>query len=99
GTENFLECDALISEMFQHFLKAIREHHPDNGTENFLAVTFLMLSRSGESKSKDTSSLSSITSVIMVSLDEKHYPDDAPLWPSKNAGTSPKSEHHIQGSS
>ncbi|XP_027902902.1 nucleolar protein dao-5-like [Vigna unguiculata] len=25
-----LECDALISDMFQHFLKGVREHHPEN---------------------------------------------------------------------
>ncbi|XP_061365246.1 sister chromatid cohesion protein PDS5 homolog C-like [Gastrolobium bilobum] len=41
-----LECDALILEMFQHFLKAIREHHPENVFSSMETIMTLVLEES-----------------------------------------------------
>ncbi|GAU17711.1 hypothetical protein TSUD_07730 [Trifolium subterraneum] len=41
-----LECDALILEMFQHFLKTIREHHPDNVFSSMETIMILCLEES-----------------------------------------------------
>ncbi|CAJ2675066.1 unnamed protein product [Trifolium pratense] len=41
-----LECDALILEMFQHFLKTIREHHPDNVFSSMETIMTLCLEES-----------------------------------------------------
>ncbi|CAI8605959.1 unnamed protein product [Vicia faba] len=41
-----LECDALILEMFQHFLKTIREHHPDNVFSSMETIMVLCLEES-----------------------------------------------------
>lgn len=41
-----LECDGLISDMFQHFLKAIREYHPDNIYSSMEAIMILVLEES-----------------------------------------------------
>ncbi|XP_061346896.1 sister chromatid cohesion protein PDS5 homolog C-like isoform X2 [Gastrolobium bilobum] len=41
-----LECDALILEMFQHFLKTIREHHPENVFSSMETVMTLVLEES-----------------------------------------------------
>ncbi|KAG2700296.1 hypothetical protein I3760_07G224800 [Carya illinoinensis] len=41
-----LECDALILEMFQNFLKAIREHHPDNVFSSMETIMTLVLEES-----------------------------------------------------
>lgn len=43
-----LECDALILEMFQHFLKTIREHHPDNVFSSMETIMILCLEESEE---------------------------------------------------
>ncbi|XP_010265626.1 PREDICTED: micronuclear linker histone polyprotein-like [Nelumbo nucifera] len=41
-----LECDALIIEMFQHFLKAIREDHPENVVSSMETIMTLVLEES-----------------------------------------------------
>jgi hypothetical protein len=41
-----LECDALILEMFQHFLKAIREHHPENVFSSMETIMTLVIEES-----------------------------------------------------
>ncbi|RDX80536.1 Sister chromatid cohesion protein PDS5-like B-B, partial [Mucuna pruriens] len=41
-----LECDALILKMFQHFLKAIREHHPENVFSSMETIMTLVLEES-----------------------------------------------------
>ncbi|KAJ7958504.1 Sister chromatid cohesion protein PDS5-like B-B [Quillaja saponaria] len=41
-----LECDALILEMFQHFLKAIREYHPGNVFSSMETIMNLVLEES-----------------------------------------------------
>ncbi|KHN29621.1 nucleolar protein dao-5-like isoform X1 [Glycine soja] len=41
-----LECDVLILEMFQHFLKAIREHHPENVFSSMETIMTLVLEES-----------------------------------------------------
>ncbi|XP_027355812.1 serine/threonine-protein kinase PRP4 homolog isoform X2 [Abrus precatorius] len=41
-----LECDALILEMFQHFLKATREHHPENVFSSMETIMALVLEES-----------------------------------------------------
>ncbi|XP_019183966.1 PREDICTED: uncharacterized protein LOC109178882 isoform X2 [Ipomoea nil] len=41
-----LECDALIFDMFQHFLKAIREYHPDNIFSSMESIMILVLEES-----------------------------------------------------
>ncbi|WJX16216.1 hypothetical protein P8452_06279 [Trifolium repens] len=41
-----LECDALILEMFQHFLKTIREHHPENVFSSMETIMILCLEES-----------------------------------------------------
>nr|GMD47443.1 neurofilament heavy polypeptide-like isoform X1 [Ipomoea batatas] len=41
-----LECDALISDMYQHFLKAIREYHPDNIFSSMESIMILVLEES-----------------------------------------------------
>ncbi|KAH1124430.1 hypothetical protein GYH30_014245 [Glycine max] len=41
-----LECDALILEMFQHFFKAIREHHPENVFSSMETIMTLVLEES-----------------------------------------------------
>ncbi|KAE9603686.1 hypothetical protein Lalb_Chr11g0063521 [Lupinus albus] len=41
-----LECDALISKMFQHFLKEIREHHPENVFTSMEIIMTLVLEES-----------------------------------------------------
>ncbi|KAF8400534.1 hypothetical protein HHK36_013833 [Tetracentron sinense] len=41
-----LECDALIIEMFQHFLKAIRDNHPDNVFSSMETIMTLVLEES-----------------------------------------------------
>ncbi|KAI5403849.1 hypothetical protein KIW84_051121 [Lathyrus oleraceus] len=43
-----LECDGLILEMFQHFLKAIREHHPENVFSSMETIMTLVLEESEE---------------------------------------------------
>ncbi|XP_010552091.1 PREDICTED: ABC transporter F family member 4-like isoform X2 [Tarenaya hassleriana] len=43
-----LECDALIIEMFQNFLKAIRDHHPDNVFSSMETIMTLVLEESEE---------------------------------------------------
>ncbi|XP_027903967.1 uncharacterized protein LOC114163817 [Vigna unguiculata] len=41
-----LECDALILEMFWHFLKTIREHHPANVFSSMETIMTLVLEES-----------------------------------------------------
>ncbi|KAI8569302.1 hypothetical protein RHMOL_Rhmol02G0268300 [Rhododendron molle] len=41
-----LECDGLIVEMFQHFLKAIRDDHPDNVFSSMETIMTLVLEES-----------------------------------------------------
>ncbi|KAL9313238.1 hypothetical protein ACSQ67_018690 [Phaseolus vulgaris] len=41
-----LECDALISDMFQHFLKAVREHHPENVFSSMETIMTLVVEES-----------------------------------------------------
>ncbi|GAB4836783.1 hypothetical protein Ancab_001695 [Ancistrocladus abbreviatus] len=41
-----LECDALIVEMFQHFLKSIRDYHPDNVFSSMETIMTLVLEES-----------------------------------------------------
>ncbi|CAL0323191.1 unnamed protein product [Lupinus luteus] len=41
-----LECDDLILEMFQHFLKEIREHHPDNVFSSMQNIMTVLLEES-----------------------------------------------------
>ncbi|XP_010275763.1 PREDICTED: neurofilament heavy polypeptide-like [Nelumbo nucifera] len=41
-----LECDSLILEMFQHFLKAIREDHPENVFSSMETIMSLVLEES-----------------------------------------------------
>ncbi|OIW14976.1 hypothetical protein TanjilG_30695 [Lupinus angustifolius] len=41
-----LECDAQISKMFQHFLKEIREHHPENVFTSMEIIMTLVLEES-----------------------------------------------------
>ncbi|CAJ1973647.1 unnamed protein product [Sphenostylis stenocarpa] len=41
-----LECDVLILEMFQHFFKAIREHHPENVFSSMETIMTLVVEES-----------------------------------------------------
>ncbi|XP_062019041.1 sister chromatid cohesion protein PDS5 homolog C isoform X1 [Rosa rugosa] len=41
-----LECDALIVEMFQHFLKAIRDYHPENVFSSMETIMTLVIEES-----------------------------------------------------
>ncbi|KAK7352651.1 hypothetical protein VNO80_18076 [Phaseolus coccineus] len=41
-----LECDALISDMFQHFLKPVREHHPENVFSSMETIMTLVVEES-----------------------------------------------------
>ncbi|KAL4334997.1 hypothetical protein GQ457_07G037490 [Hibiscus cannabinus] len=41
-----LECDALIVEMFQHFLKAIRDYHPEAVFTSMVTIMSLVLEES-----------------------------------------------------
>ncbi|KAJ7966255.1 Sister chromatid cohesion PDS5 B-B [Quillaja saponaria] len=41
-----LECDALIIEMFQHFLKAVREYHPENVFSSMETIMNLVIEES-----------------------------------------------------
>eukprot|EP00258_Populus_trichocarpa_P042807 XP_024458826.1 splicing factor, arginine/serine-rich 19 isoform X5 [Populus trichocarpa] len=41
-----LECDALIIEMFQHFFKAIRDHHPEDVFSSMETIMSLVLEES-----------------------------------------------------
>ncbi|XP_062097335.1 sister chromatid cohesion protein PDS5 homolog C isoform X2 [Humulus lupulus] len=41
-----LECDALILEMFEHFLKAIRDYHPENVFSSMETIMTLVLEES-----------------------------------------------------
>ncbi|GMJ07765.1 hypothetical protein like AT4G31880 [Hibiscus trionum] len=41
-----LECDALIIEMFQHFLKSIRDHHPEAVFTSMETIMTLVLEES-----------------------------------------------------
>ncbi|KAL2548767.1 Tudor/PWWP/MBT superfamily protein [Forsythia ovata] len=41
-----LECDQMISEMFQHFLKAIRDYHPENIFTSMETIMTLVLDES-----------------------------------------------------
>ncbi|XP_019438790.1 PREDICTED: muscle M-line assembly protein unc-89 [Lupinus angustifolius] len=41
-----LECDDLILEMFQHFLKEIREHHPENVFSSMQNIMTVLLEES-----------------------------------------------------
>ncbi|KAH1124425.1 hypothetical protein GYH30_014244 [Glycine max] len=41
-----LECDTLILEMFQHFFKNIREHHPENVFSSMETIMTLVLEES-----------------------------------------------------
>ncbi|XP_010526241.1 PREDICTED: muscle M-line assembly protein unc-89 [Tarenaya hassleriana] len=43
-----LECDALVIEMFQHFLKTIRDNHPDNVFSSMETIMTLVLEESEE---------------------------------------------------
>ncbi|CAN0855088.1 Sister chromatid cohesion protein PDS5 homolog C [Linum grandiflorum] len=43
-----LECDALIVEMFQKFLKSIREFHPENVVSSMETIMILVLEESEE---------------------------------------------------
>ncbi|OVA01328.1 Tudor domain [Macleaya cordata] len=47
-----LECDALILDMFRHFLKAIRENHPDNVFSSMETIMTLVLEESEEISSE-----------------------------------------------
>ncbi|XP_042511174.1 muscle M-line assembly protein unc-89-like [Macadamia integrifolia] len=52
-----LECDALILEMFQHFLKAIRDAHPENVFSAMETIMTLVLEESEDISSELLSSL------------------------------------------
>lgn len=41
-----LECDSLIAEMFLHFLRSIREHHPENVFSSMETIMTLVLEES-----------------------------------------------------
>ncbi|GMJ15838.1 hypothetical protein like AT4G31880 [Hibiscus trionum] len=41
-----LECDALLVEMFQHFLKSIRDHHPETVFTSMETIMTLVLEES-----------------------------------------------------
>lgn len=41
-----LECDALILEMFQHFLKTVRDHHPENVFSSMEMIMTLVIEES-----------------------------------------------------
>lgn len=41
-----LECDALIIEMFQHFLKSVRDNHPEDIFQSMEAIMTLVLEES-----------------------------------------------------
>ncbi|XP_031279565.1 nucleolar protein dao-5 [Pistacia vera] len=41
-----LECDTLIVEMFQHFLKTIRDHHPENVISSMETIMTLVVEES-----------------------------------------------------
>ncbi|KAF7830345.1 Sister chromatid cohesion protein PDS5 like B-B [Senna tora] len=41
-----LECDALILEMFQHFFKAVREHHPESVFSSMEIIMTLVIEES-----------------------------------------------------
>uniref|UniRef100_A0A2P2LRE7 Uncharacterized protein n=1 Tax=Rhizophora mucronata TaxID=61149 RepID=A0A2P2LRE7_RHIMU len=41
-----LECDALIVEMFQHFLNSIRDYHPENVFSSMETIMILVLEES-----------------------------------------------------
>ncbi|CAA3030755.1 neurofilament heavy polypeptide-like [Olea europaea subsp. europaea] len=41
-----LECDQMITEMFQHFLKAIRDYHPENIFSSMESIMTLILEES-----------------------------------------------------
>ncbi|XP_028782650.1 microtubule-associated protein futsch [Neltuma alba] len=41
-----LECDALIVEMFQHFFKAVREHHPESVFSSMEIIMTLVIEES-----------------------------------------------------
>ncbi|XP_028112489.1 uncharacterized protein LOC114310637, partial [Camellia sinensis] len=41
-----LECDGLIVEMFHHFLKAIRDYHPENVFSSMVTIMSLVLEES-----------------------------------------------------
>ncbi|XP_038699471.1 neurofilament heavy polypeptide-like isoform X2 [Tripterygium wilfordii] len=43
-----LECDELIVEMFQYFLKSIRDHHPENVFSSMEIIMSLVLEESEE---------------------------------------------------
>ncbi|KAK4277237.1 hypothetical protein QN277_015259 [Acacia crassicarpa] len=43
-----LECDALIVEMFQHFFKAVREHHPESVFSSMEIIMTLVIEESEE---------------------------------------------------
>ncbi|PSS17729.1 Sister chromatid cohesion protein PDS5 B-B like [Actinidia chinensis var. chinensis] len=43
-----LECDGLIAEMFQNFLKAIRDYHPDNVFSSMETIMTLVLEESDD---------------------------------------------------
>ncbi|VFQ84802.1 unnamed protein product [Cuscuta campestris] len=43
-----LECDELISRMFQYFLKAIREYHPDHIFSSMESIMIIVLEESEE---------------------------------------------------
>ncbi|XP_077238085.1 uncharacterized protein LOC143879538 isoform X2 [Tasmannia lanceolata] len=47
-----LECDALILEMFHHFLRAIRESHPGNVVSSMETIMTLVLEESEEISSE-----------------------------------------------
>ncbi|GAB4854688.1 hypothetical protein Ancab_023270 [Ancistrocladus abbreviatus] len=42
-----LECDALIVEMFQHFLRSVRDYHPENVFTSMETIMTLVLEESG----------------------------------------------------
>ncbi|XP_028801530.1 sister chromatid cohesion protein PDS5 homolog [Neltuma alba] len=43
-----LDCDALILEMFRHFFKAVREHHPENVLSSIEIITTHVIKESEE---------------------------------------------------
>ncbi|KAL6216045.1 hypothetical protein ACLB2K_009272 [Fragaria x ananassa] len=47
-----LECDALIVEMFQHFLKAIRDYHPENVFSSMETIMTLVIEESEDISSE-----------------------------------------------
>ncbi|KAK8505622.1 hypothetical protein V6N13_073399 [Hibiscus sabdariffa] len=64
-----LECDALIIEMFRHFLKSIRDHHPETISASMVTIMTLLLE---ESEDASVELLSPILATVKRDNEEVH---------------------------